>query len=49
MRHRRLAGLRTWPIEGFDAVKVYYLVGTSEISILRVLHGRRDIEGILGE
>lgn len=49
MRHRRLAGLRTWPIEGFDAVKVYYLVGTGEISILRVLHGRRDIEGILGE
>ncbi|MFC6447070.1 type II toxin-antitoxin system RelE/ParE family toxin [Shinella zoogloeoides] len=47
MRSRRLAGLRTWPIDGFDEMKLYYLVTDTELLIVRVLHGRRDIERII--
>ncbi|WP_234186170.1 type II toxin-antitoxin system RelE/ParE family toxin [Shinella sp. NM-101] len=47
MKNRRLLGLRTWSIGGFDEIKLYYLVTDDELVILRVLHGRRDIEGIL--
>lgn len=47
MKNRRLFGLRTWSIGGFDEIKLYYLVTDDELVIVRVLHGRRDIEGIL--
>ncbi|WP_411032929.1 type II toxin-antitoxin system RelE/ParE family toxin [Shinella sp. BYT-45] len=47
MKNRRLAGLRTWSIEGFDDLKIYYLVSADELAIVRILHGRRDIERIL--
>ena len=46
MRSRRLAGVRTWAIDGFDEMKVYYLVTDHELVIVRILHGRRDIERI---
>jgi toxin ParE1/3/4 len=47
MRNPRLAGLRTWSVYGFDDIKVYYLVGNDEVRIVRILHGRRDIDRIL--
>jgi len=47
MRNPRLAGLRTWPIEGFDDMKIYYLVADDALAVVRILHGRRDIERIL--
>lgn len=49
MKNRRLAGLRTWPVEGFDDMKIYYLATAEELTVVRVLHGRRDIERILEE
>lgn len=49
MKNPLLAGLRTWPIEGFDDMKIYYRVGRDELMIVRILHGRRDIERILGQ
>jgi toxin ParE1/3/4 len=42
-----LAGLRTWPIQGFDELRVYYLVRDDFLTVVRVLHGRRDIGSIL--
>jgi plasmid stabilization system protein ParE len=42
-----LAGLRSWPIKGFDAFCVYYLTQLGEVAIVRVLHGKRDILAIL--
>ncbi|MDO9414816.1 type II toxin-antitoxin system RelE/ParE family toxin [Pararhizobium sp.] len=42
----RLAGLRSWPIAGFDIMRAYYLTGQDRITVLRLLHGRRDIERI---
>lgn len=43
----RLAGLRTWPVKGFEDIRVYYLVRSDLLLIVRVLHGRRDIGVIL--
>jgi toxin ParE1/3/4 len=49
MRNPALVGLRTWSIDGFDAMKIYYLVEEDELRIVRILHGRRDVERILGQ
>ncbi|TCR92160.1 type II toxin-antitoxin system RelE/ParE family toxin [Rhizobium sp. BK376] len=44
-----LDGLRSRAIIGFEAMRVFYLVRDDVILVLRVLHARRDIEGILGD
>jgi plasmid stabilization system protein ParE len=49
MKNSRLAGLRTWPVEGFDDVKVYYLLEAGDLVVVRILHGRRDIERHLSD
>nr|WP_298094424.1 type II toxin-antitoxin system RelE/ParE family toxin [uncultured Shinella sp.] len=47
MKNPQLSGLRTWSVDGFDDVKIYYVATNEELRIVRVLHGRRDIERIL--
>ncbi len=44
-----LVGLRVWPVKGFDEFRVYYVIGEDVFRVVRVLHGRRDIDAILGE
>ncbi|MGO7903411.1 type II toxin-antitoxin system RelE/ParE family toxin [Rhizobium leguminosarum] len=44
-----LTGVRSWPVSGFEDIRAYYLVEGDVVTILRVLHGRRDVIGILGE
>jgi plasmid stabilization system protein ParE len=44
-----LAGLRSWPVTGFPAVRIYYLFAADEVRILRVLHGKRDVAALLEE
>lgn len=44
-----LAGLRSWPIRGFGEHNVYYLVQPERLTIVRVLHDKRDIGSILDE
>jgi plasmid stabilization system protein ParE len=43
-----LAGLRSWSVKGFDDFRVYYLVQAETLTIVRVLHGKRDLGTILG-
>jgi len=43
----KLTGLRPWPVAGFEPFKVYYLVDAHHITVVRILHGRRDIDRIL--
>ena len=43
----RLPGIRTWRIEGFEQHLVFYRPSRDSLLILRVLHGSRDIPGIL--
>jgi toxin ParE1/3/4 len=42
-----LRGLRSWPIKGFEDVRVYYLLHEGGVHVIRILHGKRDINGIL--
>jgi toxin ParE1/3/4 len=44
-----LTGLRAWPVKGFDAYWIYYLAGPERLTVIRVLHGKRDIGTILEE
>ena len=46
-RNPALSGLRSWPVTGFDDVRIYYLVAGNVVRVIRVLHGRRDIQKIL--
>jgi toxin ParE1/3/4 len=42
-----LAGLRSWPVKGFEEFRIYYLERPCEVAVARILHGRRDIGAIL--
>lgn len=42
-----LVGLRSWSVPGFSAVRIYYLHTTNRVVILRVLHGKRDVNALL--
>lgn len=42
-----LAGLRSWPVEEFEDIRIYDLAQRDEIRITRVSHGKRDITRIL--
>ena|ERR1017187_9954096 len=37
----RLRNLRTWPIEGFETIKVYYIAREHLLCILRILPAER--------
>jgi toxin ParE1/3/4 len=39
--------LRTWPVAGFEAIRIYYLLDSGAIHVIRVLHGKRDLKHIL--
>ena len=43
----RLAGLRSWPVRGFPAIRIYYLLAGNELRVIRILHGKRDINPLL--
>ena len=49
LENSRLQGLRSWPVPGFPAIRVYYLNTGDELRIVRVLHGKRDINSLLEE
>jgi plasmid stabilization system protein ParE len=42
-----LTGLRSWPVSGFSAIRIYYIHKGDELRIVRVLHGKRDINPLL--
>ncbi len=44
-----LADVRQQAIKGFKNYLVFYMTKDSDVEILRVLHGRRDIDAILNE
>jgi toxin ParE1/3/4 len=45
----RLAGLRTWPVKGFDEFRISYLVQSDLPTVVRVLHDKRDTDTLLKE
>jgi toxin ParE1/3/4 len=47
LNNLKLAGLRSAAVEGFPSLRVYYLVSEKTVRIIRVLHGKRDVGGVL--
>lgn len=43
-----LAGLRSWRVKGFDEFRIFYLARPELLTVIRILHGKRDIGTILG-
>ena len=43
----RLQGLRKWGIRGFEKYLIFYLVSEELLTIVRIIHGSRDIPTIL--
>jgi toxin ParE1/3/4 len=43
----QLQSLRSWPVAGFEAIRIYYLLDNDAIRTVRVLHGKRDLKRIL--
>lgn len=46
-RKPELQNLRSWPVAGFEAVRIYYLAERGAIHVVRILHGKRDVKHIL--
>jgi toxin ParE1/3/4 len=42
-----LSGLRSWAVKGFEDILIFYIVQPDALRVVRVLHGRRDIQRIL--
>jgi plasmid stabilization system protein ParE len=49
MTNAQLAGLRAWPVKRFDEFMVYDLAENEAVTVLRILHGKRDIGSILAD
>jgi plasmid stabilization system protein ParE len=48
VRNPQLAGLRSWPVRGFDEFHVYYIAHDDDVlAVIRVLHDKRDVGAIL--
>lgn len=47
LKNPALSGLRSWPVDGFRAMRIYYIHSGNDLRIIRVLHGKRDINPLL--
>lgn len=43
----RLQDLRSWPVIGFESIRIYYLLDQDAIKVVRILHGKRNVRHIL--
>ena len=44
-----LAGLRSWPVKDFEVLRIFYLADDEAVTVVLILHGRRDLDTILGD
>ena len=47
-RDPELEGVRMWRIAGFDRYLIFCRPAESGVEIIRVIHGKRDIEDLFG-
>lgn len=47
-RDPALANIRMWPIDGFHSYFIFYRCVEADIEIVRVIHAKRDIDGLFG-
>lgn len=43
----KLPGLRSWSVGGFEEVRVYFLWKANTLTVIRILHGKRNVRSIL--
>ena len=43
----RLRNLRSWPVVGFEAIRIYYSLEADAIDVIRILPSKRDVRRIL--
>jgi plasmid stabilization system protein ParE len=43
----QLQNLRSWPVTGFEAIRVYYVPDEEILRVVRILHGKRDVKRII--
>ena len=43
----QLQNLRSWPVTGFEAIRIYYALEEDAIHVIRILHGKRDVRRLL--
>ncbi len=36
-----------WPVVGFEATRIYYLLEKDTLNVIRILHGKRDVKRIV--
>jgi len=41
-----LRELRSWPVQGFEDVRIYYLAEVERLRVIRILHGKRNLSRI---
>jgi len=46
-RNAQLQNLRSWPVVGFEAIRIYYIADEETVHVIRILHGKRDVKRIL--
>ena len=49
LRSFSVAGIRSWVVPEFDRYVIFYLPTRTEVQVLAVLHGARDLAKVLGE
>jgi toxin ParE1/3/4 len=42
-----IPGLRSWPVKGFETIRIYYLDDPGRLRVVRILHGKRNVRQIL--
>lgn len=47
LNNPQFRNLRSWPVAGFEAIRIYYLLDGNTMYVIRVLHGKRDVKRIL--
>jgi len=48
-RRAELKGVRFWPISGFRNFLIFYRPLSDGIEVLRVIHGARNVDRVLGD
>ncbi|MGA8026830.1 MAG: type II toxin-antitoxin system RelE/ParE family toxin [Bryobacteraceae bacterium] len=47
LRNPELRMLRSWPVAGFETIRLYFLLENDTLRIIRILHGKRNVRVIL--
>ncbi len=47
LRNSQLPNLRSWPVTGFEAIRIYFLLEKDTMQVIRILHSKRNVSAIL--